>query len=159
MRWIAREVEFFIDGDPVGYTIAMARRDPRVKRYHAYCERVRMVAMQGGVTLPIEATESTPVYVYTQAVFARRRFPDPENVHKGIKDALFYQRRLAIRGRGDDRWTGGQYEAPAFAETPADVGVWVRLEWATDPKQLAADLVSDPLNFVATGNARRTKTC
>jgi hypothetical protein len=131
---MGKAVEFFVDGEPVGYTIAFQRHAPRVKRYHQFCELVRFSALQAGLSLPIEATEAEPVYLYTHAVYGRRRFPDPENVHKGIKDALFYQRRLAIRGRGDDRWTGGQYEAPAFAETPADVGTWVRLEWATDPK-------------------------
>jgi hypothetical protein len=151
-----RAVEFFIEGEPVGYTIALQRHAPRVKRYHAYCELVRVAALQAGVALPVEATEAQPVYLYTQAVYRCRRFPDPENVHKGIKDALFYRRRRAGRGHGDDRWTGGQYEAPAFAETPADVGTWVRLEWATDPKQLAIDEALNPLNFMAVGNARRS---
>jgi hypothetical protein len=153
---MGKAVEFFVDGEPVGYTIAFQRNAPRVKRYHQFCELVRFSALQAGLVLPIEATEAEPVYLYTQAVYGRRRFPDPENVHKGIKDALFYQRRLAIRGRGDDRWTGGQYEAPAFAETPADVGTWVRLEWATDPKQLAIDEALNPLNFMAVGNVRRS---
>jgi hypothetical protein len=131
-----RVVEFFVEGEPVGYTIALQLWAPRVKRYHDFCELVRFSALQAGVDLPIVATEAAPVYLYTQAVFGRRRFPDPENVHKGIKDALFYAKRSGIRGRGrgDDRWTGGQYEAPAFAETPADVGTWVRLEWASDPQ-------------------------
>jgi hypothetical protein len=127
-------VEFFVAGEPVGYTIALQRRAPRVKRYHDYCALVRWAALEAGLVLPIEAKEDAPVYLYTQAVFGRRQFPDPENVHKGIKDALFYAKRGRGRGRGDDRWTGGQYEAPAFAETPEDVGTWVRLEWASDPQ-------------------------
>ena len=124
-------VEFFVPGDPVGYTIALNRRDDRVRRYHGFCERVRFEARQAGVALPLEATEDRPAYIYTQTVYKGRRFPDPENVHKGVKDALFYCKLGRGRGRGDDRWTGGQYEAPAFADGVDDVGTWVSIEWGT----------------------------
>ena len=124
-------VEFFVPGDPVGYTIALNKRADRVRRYHGFCERVRWEARRAGVPLPLMATKDRPAYIYTQAVFKGQRFPDPENVHKGVKDALFYATRGRGRGRGDDRWTGGLYEAPAFAETPDDVGTWVTIEWGT----------------------------
>jgi hypothetical protein len=78
--------------------------------YWKYCECVRLCARAAGAKLPLTAARNRPLMLFTRAYFSNGVHADPENVHKGIKDALFY-----TKGKGTaDKYTGGQYLPPMY---------------------------------------------
>lgn len=108
--------KFVVDGTPRGYCIQMGRyQNTKVKRrYVAYKQLVQAVADLSGLVLPLQASKEKPIRVFTRAYFETGVHPDPENVHKGVKDALFYK-----AGGVGDKYTGGAYEPPLYdAERP-----------------------------------------
>ena len=60
--------------------------------------------------------------VFTRCYFSKGTHADPENVHKGIKDALFYQKG----GGTADKYTGGGYLPPMYDKDNPRVEVIVR---------------------------------
>lgn len=111
-----------IYADPVGYYSSTRRGqwiDPRAKKYHAWSKLVRDLSEARGLRLPLQAAEDVEVEVETQAYFRNRTHPDPENVHKGIVDALFYG------GKGD-KYTGGKYGWPRYDADQPRVEVIIR---------------------------------
>lgn len=111
---------FFIPGDPVGYTKTRppgrhGRRftmSPRWARYLEYKKTIQLLARAEGFRVPLEASENAPVRVDTHAVFRTRVHPDPENVRKGVVDALFYQ------AKGGDKWVKGTHDWPEYGPDP-----------------------------------------
>ena len=103
---------FTVPGKPVGYQTMTrgGRFSAKATKYHAWMERVKTLALSAGWRQP-EATFERPVYVETTAFYADKRGPDPENVRKGIVDALFPSRR----GAGDKYVWGrhGRWEIDA----------------------------------------------
>lgn len=81
------------------------------KRKRKYIEYKQLVQSLCPFELPLRASVEFPILVETQAFFEHGTHPDPENVHKGIKDALFYG--LAGKG-GGDKYTGGSYDPPLY---------------------------------------------
>lgn len=105
-----RIVVFEIPGPPVGYTIQLGRFANN-KRKAKYVEFKKRVQSLSPLALPLEASKEKPIIVETVAYFENGTHPDPENVHKGVKDALFY----GLRGKGGgDKYTGGHYEPPLY---------------------------------------------
>lgn len=113
---------FTVYGIPVGYVEYSkgARVSAQVARYWAYLKLVREIAIEEGLTIPLIATEEAPLYIYTEAYFPNRRHSDPENVHKGLKDALFYRKKLPSffpkpkTKFWADKYTCGTYELPLY---------------------------------------------
>lgn len=84
------------------------------RRYVDYKQLVQAVADLSGLALPLQASREKPVRITTRAFFKNGVHPDPENVHKGVKDALFYK-----AGGVGDKYTGGSYDPPLYdAERP-----------------------------------------
>ena len=112
-------VSFTVPGKPVGYTIIMGKfyGGKRKKEYLEYKKLVQLVipATLRGIT----ASRDKPVTVTTKAFFINGTHPDPENVHKGIKDALFYE------AKGGDKYTGGSYSPPLYHKANPHVDVTV----------------------------------
>lgn len=115
-----KRFEFIVPGKPVGYTTHNRskgrghRASAAVLKFWGYAEAVRLHATrQTGVTFPLESSRDNPWFIFTLAIFASRVHADPENIHKGIKDALFYK---AVCG---DKYTGGAYLPPLYhADNP-----------------------------------------
>ena len=118
--------DFIVPGRPVGYTRQTTRSKwtPQAKRYHEYQEAVRAYATAAGLSVPLLATADDPVFIDVQlhlnaadwkSYASGAPFPDPENVRKGIVDALFYVsnrakklgKRLGIK-TGNDRYCYGE---------------------------------------------------
>jgi len=114
---------FQIPGVPRGYTTHNrgARPSKAIINYWSYIEDVRKVAkMSARIPLPLESPKDEPLMIFTRCYFRDGRHPDPENVHKGIKDALFYQ------AKDGDKHTGGFYLPPLYDKKNPRVDVYIR---------------------------------
>lgn len=118
---------FVVSGKPIGY-VEYSRGakgiSKQVRAYWAYLKEVREVARGAGIPIPLVATEAEPMYIYTEAYFSSRVHSDPENVHKGIKDSLFYNEKQKYpppaKSREKfyaDKYTCGTYELPLYDKT------------------------------------------
>lgn len=101
-------LRFVVLGPPVGYTTNNGRFY-NTKRKKKYLDYKKLVQETCPFRLPLESSKSAPVHIRTVAYFVNGTHPDPENVHKGVKDALFY----GASGAGD-KYTGGSYEPPLY---------------------------------------------
>lgn len=125
-----KRASFTIHGKPVGYYSTTHKgvwTDPRVKKYHAWRDEVRRAASKAGITLPLVATEMHPLIILTVATFANRVHPDPENVHKGIVDALFYMskaERAIFKKSSSDKHVGGAFSPPAYGDPGVSVAIY-----------------------------------
>ena len=81
----------------------------RVADYKDFRDRVVVAARQARLCTPVEADSQYIVHVETTAYFKNGVHSDPENVHKGLVDSLFY----GTNGLGD-KWTGGWFAAPLY---------------------------------------------
>jgi hypothetical protein len=121
---------FTVEGPARGYTTTnrakagqRAKRSAAILKYWSYCERVRLRAKEAGLRkLPLAATRTRPLMVFTRCYFKNGVHADPENVHKGVKDALFYQKG----GGTADKYTGGGYLPPMYDAKNPRVEVVVR---------------------------------
>lgn len=109
-----------MSGIPVGYKTTTYKAKHFNKDYKKYVEYKKIVqfhARAAGLTIPMLATKDHPVKVRTVAFFKNGNHPDPENVNKGVRDALFYDEEKKLRGgsgKGDDKYTGGSFEPPLY---------------------------------------------
>jgi hypothetical protein len=105
---VRQVVHFTVPGQPVGYYSQGKHPNwTRMKAYHAYKAQVQACAQAAGLTLPLSATREAPVIVSTVAHFSSGVHCDPENVRKGVTDALFY-------GGSGDKHTGGSFPPPRY---------------------------------------------
>lgn len=133
---------FIVPGKPHGYYACGGRsiwkmspaQRKRTQEYHGYSEKVRIYALQAGLTLPPQATKLNPVFISTKAFFENGVHCDPGNVNKGIIDALFY----AKTNKGSaDKYTGGIYYPPYYSSLQPRVivdvvfGDWEDWLWPT----------------------------
>jgi len=116
-----RSVEFTVLGEPHGYVAKAVWQNDRAKEYWAYCEKVRIMAKQAGLALPLHAAEKSPIMVFAVCFFGRRNHFDTENVLKGLKDSLFYH------ADGGDRFTGSACFPPLYDHK--NPRVLVTVEW------------------------------
>lgn len=113
---------FVVWGAPGGYYTQGKRPNwTRMRAYIAYKNLVQSTAMAHGVKLPLVATRDRPLKIHTVAYFQNGVHPDPENVRKGIVDALFYARGQP-KGSGD-KHVGGSHEPPLYDKTAPRVEV------------------------------------
>lgn len=117
--------KFTIFGPPVGYYSHGARPNySRLRKYVDYKELVQFLARIQEVVLPLVATKDRPLDIRTAAYFKNGVHPDPENVHKGIVDALFYSQDRKVKGSGD-KHTGGRFFSPKYDKNNPRVEVWI----------------------------------
>lgn len=110
-------MRFTIPGDPVGYiSKPYANRKSRrggpwwlysrsgiavkIRRYIAYANETVLRCKNECGRLPVPGTKTAQVRIDVFPVFANGVHPDPENVRKGIVDALYYD-------RGGDKYVWG----------------------------------------------------
>jgi len=127
-----------VPGVPVGYTTHNRKKNGphRVSRailkYWNYLAHVRDCAQSAGLICPIESDKDDPLDVHVFPFFKNGVHPDPGNVEKGIKDALFYKAKTA------DKYTGGSYAPPRYdKENPRVVVVVRRHHRPRGPGQLS----------------------
>ena len=126
---------FEIPNDPVGYYAQAARsvykmspeQRKRAEKYRAYGEKVKMYALQAGITLPLFASKEKPLSIGVECFFRNGRHPDSGNVQKAICDFLFNG------AKGGDKQTGGWFEPPRYdAERPrVEVEIMEEEQWTT----------------------------
>lgn len=123
---------FVVPGIPVGYKTTTYNAKYVNKDYRKYVEykkQVQLFARAAGLELPLLATKDYPMKVRTVAFFKNGNHPDPENVNKGVRDALFYDEEKKGRsgsGKGDDKHTGGSFEPPLYDKENPHVVVIVK---------------------------------
>ena len=115
--------DFTITGRPVGYYSkaekgfrGMSREQrERVRHYYQYTALVRTFAAQAGIETPLRCTKGSTVLVFTTAYFENGVHCDPENVRKGIVDALFYTPKGSpLRKGSSDKYCYGAFDAPLY---------------------------------------------
>lgn len=113
--------KFEVPGDPRGYTTTTHRdkgRSSRYKKYKEYCRLVREYAAMAGVPIPLTADKENQLMIKTFAYFRNGVHCDPENVRKGVVDAIFYDPLNKTKSNGD-KWTAGFFCGPRYdAEEP-----------------------------------------
>ena len=113
--------KFEVPGDPRGYTTTTHRdkgRSSRYKKYKEYCRLVREYAAMAGVPIPLTADKDNQLMIKTFAYFRNGVHCDPENVRKGVVDAIFYDPLNKTKSNGD-KWTAGFFCGPRYdAEEP-----------------------------------------
>ena len=107
---------FTVPGRPQGYyTMGAHPNWTRMKEYHAFRDRVRTMANGSGVVTPIRCTKESPVIICTTAYFENGTHCDPENVRKGIVDALFYTPKGSpLRKGSSDKYCAGAFDLPRY---------------------------------------------
>lgn len=101
-------MSFVVPGKPVGYySVGKVPNWARMKQYHSYMMEVQRCAKLAGIALPLTATKDAPILIKTKAYFPNGVHCDPENVRKGVSDALFY-------GGSGDKHTGGSFPPPLY---------------------------------------------
>jgi len=119
------ELRFLIPGKAVGYyTMGKHPNFQRRADYYAYADRVRWEARQAGASLPLVASELEPLFIETRMRSLTRVHHDPENVAKGICDALFYAGKNAKRN-SSDKYCGGQFHPSTYGDNEG-VAVLIR---------------------------------
>lgn len=109
--FVTKKLKFVIPGQPrgfVSYNRGGRGINKAVLRYWEYMKYIREMAEEAGIKLPLEADEKRPVRIKTRCYFQNRVHSDPENCHKGLKDALFYKAKNA------DKYTSGFYFKPHY---------------------------------------------
>lgn len=119
-----KKLKFVVPGPPVGFK-STTKRSKYNKAYQSYVEykkTVQLYAKVSGLRLPLKATKDSQLMIRTVAYFKNGTHPDPENVNKGVRDALFYrqkdQRSSRSTGKGDDKHTGGSFPPPRYSDAP-----------------------------------------
>lgn len=141
-RVVENRVEFTIFDDPVGYTIMFGmggKSQGKKKKFFMTKTKLKYlewkkhvqatlleICTKYGVQIP-QPTREKPVLVKTRAYFRNGIHPDPENVHKGIKDSIWWAPK-GERTTGD-KYTGGVYMWPLYdADNPR---VEIEISWST----------------------------
>jgi len=121
-----------IPGKPRGYYSVGARPDwKRKNAYHDWCKDMRGYFGICGHDIPFRPTKDRRLFIWTRAWFPNGTHSDPENVHKGLKDALCYEvvkdkkgKPKRKRGGGSDKHSGGCYDAPLYDKANPRLEVW-----------------------------------
>lgn len=116
-----RRVTFTVPGRPIGYYAVGAQPNwKRMKDYHGYRDIVRALAAQNGLVTPLRCSKDSIVIICTTAYFEDGVHCDPENVRKGIVDALFYTPKGSpLRKGSSDKYCCGAFAEPMYdADNP-----------------------------------------
>ena len=118
-----KTLRFTVPGKPVGYYAqGKVKNWDRWKEYREYMQYVQRCARAAGIQTPLEASKHLPVIINTTAYFATGVHCDPENVRKGISDALFY----GCSGPGD-KYCGGSFPPPLYDKENPRVEVEIEI--------------------------------
>jgi len=146
-NWVATYgkpvLHFTVQGPPCGFISSGSRNwSKRQAKAWAYASDVRSALLEylmgdevevdhrgelatqpvtcDGEKATLIASKKRPLFIGTVATFVNGVHPDPENVHKLVKDALFH------KVKGGDKWTGGVYDHPRYDkdEPGVEVLVW-----------------------------------
>ena len=105
-------ISFTVPGHPVPFLVGVRHQTKkRREAYGEFCDRVRMFARLAGVQ-DIEITPEAPLHFHTRAFFKDRNHGDPENIHKGVVDAICYTAHGKSKKR--DKYTGGAFSVPRY---------------------------------------------
>jgi len=103
-----------INGNPIGYhrTTQGSYWNKSSKRYYAWKQHVvaayvKATGVECGTDKPV-AKSKDKIYLHTKIYFANNTRSDPDNVQKGIADALFQ----------DDKYVAGSYDFFMDKENP-----------------------------------------
>ncbi len=108
-----------IPGKAVGYYASgKVPNWTRRHEYYAYRDKVRMLAFHAGIIPPLHADKEHPIYINTFATFGSGVHADPENVRKGIVDALFYGTSRVTMKQASDKFVGGIAMHPVYGDEP-----------------------------------------
>lgn len=143
-------VRFVVPGRPRGYVATTYRSKfsrgfdasayKSYLRYTAYCKHVRRCAAAAGVELPIVSSSKNPLLIKTIAYFESGVHADPENVRKGIADALCYNEKAGKdKRKGKDKWIGGSFPPPRY--DPEDPRVIVIIKTYEPPERVAPEMI------------------
>jgi len=135
---------FQIPGVARGYTTHNrgGRPSKAIIAYWQYMEDTRKVAKhKAKMPIPLESPRDQPLMIFTRCYFKDGRHPDPENVHKGIKDALFY------KAKDGDKHTGGHYLPPLYDKQNPRVDVFIRQKTPDDEKNVWGSIMSRPKKY------------
>ncbi len=135
--WGPPGLAFVVLGTPRGYVAAGSHHwTKRSSHAWTWCVQVRCSLLEQLTKAPpkdvrvvldeerpgakLMASKTEALHIGTVAYFVTGNHPDPENIHKLAKDALFY------KVKGGDKWTGGIYTTPRYdPECPrTEVFVW-----------------------------------
>lgn len=113
-------LKFSIFGDPVGFVITNGKFSKKSRRVWDYMQGIQDEMKDLGIFDECVCSRDTHVFVITESYFRNGTHPDPENVHKLVKDAMFYKKPLG------DKYTGGFYLSPVYdKENPrVEVMAW-----------------------------------
>ena len=127
-----------IPGKAIGYCTHGSRQSwDRKVQYYNYKKRVQWTATERRIRLPLVATEERPVFIRTQLFCKKRIHADPENIHKGIVDALFYEKKKGAKGT-KDKHCGGVFQPATYGDKD---GVDVIIAYGVhSPEELQAEL-------------------
>jgi hypothetical protein len=126
---------FTVPGNPSGYVAYAKGKNPTNFKAWNYAKLVRRIASENGVPfrrvikdngdedilLNLVADKKCPLHIHTRAYFKNGTHCDPENVHKLVKDAIFY------KARGGDKYTAGCYPSPLYDKENPRVEVEITL--------------------------------
>lgn len=101
-------VSFVVYGQPRGFQSGAGKWNKRTALSRRYYDMVVDRAESLGLKVPLYAEEAYPVFLFTTCYFDTHQHCDPDNAHKGIKDALFY------KAKGGDKYTYGAYDPPLY---------------------------------------------
>ncbi len=122
---IGKVITFTIPGKAVGYYTHGARPNwKRANEYTAYKVYVQVQAIYAGLTLPLFADKDTPKRIDVTCYFKNGVHSDPENVRAGIVDALFYDKKRKVKGKGD-KFAWGTHYPPRYDKSNPRVEVTV----------------------------------
>jgi len=113
--WLDKKYRFVIPGNPVGHTATTNRSknvSARYRKYAKYAKQVRLYAEMAGVPLPLKSSKDHQIVVNVYPYFKNGTHCDPENVRKGIADALAYD--TFKKRKGDDKHFGGKFPPPRY---------------------------------------------
>ena len=115
----------------------------RQRKYKAWCDAVRMEAENHQIKVPMTANKAVKVLFAVRSYFRNGVHPDPENVTKGIVDALFYRPKVKWpkgvkrpknlpKGGKDDKYVGMRTDPPLYDKDRPRVEItiwWVQGEY------------------------------
>jgi len=139
---------FYVPGIPRGYTTTTYKgkfirggKDKSYENYVEYCKEVRDYARKAGVNLPLITAKKDEYCVSTIAYFKDGRHPDPENIRKGVADALCYKEdKIKGSKKGNDKYCGGSFLPPRYDKENPRVFVIVEKYDEADEDQATASL-------------------
>jgi len=155
LLWM-KTICFYVPGIPRGYTTTTYKgkfirggKDKSYENYVNYCKEVRISARKAGVDLPINTTKDSQWTVSTIAYFKDGRHPDPENIRKGVADALCYQEdKIKGSKKGNDKYCAGCFLPPRYDKDNPRVFVVVEKYDETDEHQSTTSLRNIETSFL-----------